>query len=122
MASEGKARAVDIGDAWWQDIDTPAMLACAEKHLRSRLARHDIAMANARSDRGNRAENKARAGNNHPKMKNPVRLAQCRKHEKNEDSHVAFGQLEEPPHKSFAEIEQTGMPDHSAVSRVKRLT
>src|SRR6266487_729602 len=57
MASEGKARAVDIGDAWWQDIDTPAMLACAEKHLRSRLARHDIAMANARSDRGNRAKN-----------------------------------------------------------------
>ena len=57
MASEGKARAVDIGDAWWQDIDTPAMLACAEKHLRSRLARHDIAMANAKSDRGNRAKN-----------------------------------------------------------------
>ena len=57
MASEGKARAVDIGNAWWQDIDTPAMLACAETQLRSRLACHDIAMANARSDRGNRAEN-----------------------------------------------------------------
>jgi len=54
-------------------------------------------------------------------MKDPVRQAQCRKHEKNEDSHIAFRQLEEPPHKSFAEIEQTGMPDHSAVSRVKRL-
>src|SRR5213078_5020217 len=26
MASEGEARAVDIGNAWWQDIDTPAML------------------------------------------------------------------------------------------------
>jgi 1L-myo-inositol 1-phosphate cytidylyltransferase len=57
MASEGKARAVDIGNAWWQDIDTPAMLACAETQLRSRLACHDIAMANAGSDRGNRAEN-----------------------------------------------------------------
>ena len=40
--------------------------------------------------------------------------------EKSEDSHVAFGQLKEPPHKSFPEIEQTGMPDHPAVSRVKR--
>jgi choline kinase len=57
MASEGKARAVDIGNAWWQDIDTPAMLACAETQLRSRLARHDIASANTGSDRGNRAEN-----------------------------------------------------------------
>jgi 1L-myo-inositol 1-phosphate cytidylyltransferase len=57
MASEGKARAVDIGNAWWQDIDTPAMLACAETQLRSRLARHHIAMASAGSDRGNRAEN-----------------------------------------------------------------
>ncbi len=31
MASEGKARAIDIGKAWWQDIDTPEMLAQAEK-------------------------------------------------------------------------------------------
>jgi choline kinase len=57
MASKGKARVVDIGDGWWQDIDTIAMLACAETHLRSRLARHDIAITNAGSDRGNRAEN-----------------------------------------------------------------
>jgi choline kinase len=76
MASEGKARAVDIGNAWWQDIDTPAMLACAETQLRSRLACHDIAMANARSDRGNRAENQARAGNHHPKMKDPFSQAE----------------------------------------------
>jgi len=53
-------------------------------------------------------------------MKDPVSQAERRKDEKNEDSHVAFGQLEEPPHKSFAEIEQTGMPDHYAVSRIKR--
>jgi 1L-myo-inositol 1-phosphate cytidylyltransferase len=39
MASEGKARAVDIGNAWWQDIDTPEMLAQAEKHLLARVPR-----------------------------------------------------------------------------------
>lgn len=39
MASEGKARAIDIGKAWWQDIDTPEMLAQAEKHLRARVPR-----------------------------------------------------------------------------------
>jgi len=76
MASEGKARGVDIGDAWWQDIDTPAMLASAETQLRSRLGRDDIAMANAGSDRGNPAENYARAGNNHPKMKDPLSQAE----------------------------------------------
>jgi len=76
MASADKARAVDIGDAWWQDIDTIAMLACAETHLRSRLARHDIATATAGPDRGDRAENQACAGNNHPKMKDPLGQAE----------------------------------------------
>jgi choline kinase len=38
MASEGKARAIDIGSAWWQDIDTPEMLAQAEKHLEARAS------------------------------------------------------------------------------------
>lgn len=31
MAAEGKARVVDIGEAWWQDVDTPEMLARAEQ-------------------------------------------------------------------------------------------
>jgi 1L-myo-inositol 1-phosphate cytidylyltransferase len=34
MASEGKVRAIDIGAAWWQDVDTPKMLAHAEENLR----------------------------------------------------------------------------------------
>jgi len=34
MAGEGKALAVDIADAWWQDVDTPEMLARAEREAK----------------------------------------------------------------------------------------
>ena len=34
MAEEGNALAVDIGNAWWQDVDTPEMLARAEDEVR----------------------------------------------------------------------------------------
>jgi len=33
MAEEGNALAVDIGSAWWQDVDTPEMLARAEQEV-----------------------------------------------------------------------------------------
>lgn len=33
MAQDGKVRALDIGDAWWQDVDTSAMRARAEEVL-----------------------------------------------------------------------------------------
>jgi 1L-myo-inositol 1-phosphate cytidylyltransferase len=36
MAAENKARAIEIGEAWWQDVDTPEMLARAEREI-SRL-------------------------------------------------------------------------------------
>jgi len=31
MAEDGNALAIDIGNAWWQDVDTPEMLARAEQ-------------------------------------------------------------------------------------------
>lgn len=31
MAADAKVRAVDVGDAWWQDVDTPEMLARAKQ-------------------------------------------------------------------------------------------
>lgn len=34
MAEEGKVRAIEIGEAWWQDVDTPEMYAHAEAHFR----------------------------------------------------------------------------------------
>jgi choline kinase len=36
MARDGKVDAIDIGNAWWQDIDTPDMLRHAEEHLAAR--------------------------------------------------------------------------------------
>jgi 1L-myo-inositol 1-phosphate cytidylyltransferase len=38
MAADGKVRAIDIGEAWWQDIDTPEMLKHAEDLLRARAS------------------------------------------------------------------------------------
>lgn len=36
MAAGQKVRAIEIGDGWWQDVDTPQMLASAEQHLTAR--------------------------------------------------------------------------------------
>ena len=33
MAANGKTQVIEIGDAWWQDVDTPGALRYAEKNL-----------------------------------------------------------------------------------------
>ena len=33
MAGNDKVRAIDIGDGWWQDVDTPSMLRYAERKM-----------------------------------------------------------------------------------------
>jgi choline kinase len=43
MAQKGKVRAVDIGSAWWQDVDTPAMLEQAEQRLAAAMRRDALA-------------------------------------------------------------------------------
>ena len=35
MAADGKVHAIDVGTAWWQDVDTPEMRAHAEENLRN---------------------------------------------------------------------------------------
>jgi choline kinase len=37
MAGDDKVRAVDIGDGWWQDVDTPEMLRHAETQMSKRM-------------------------------------------------------------------------------------
>ena len=37
MAGDKNARAIDIGDAWWQDVDTPQMLKYAERQMSERI-------------------------------------------------------------------------------------
>lgn len=43
MAADGKVRAVDIGDAWWQDVDTPEMLTEAQRRLQKTAGLHHVA-------------------------------------------------------------------------------
>lgn len=39
LAAEGRMRAFDVGDGYWQDVDTPEMLAHGEKTLLGRLVK-----------------------------------------------------------------------------------
>jgi len=37
MTGDNRVRAIDIGDAWWQDVDTPQMLQYAERQMSERI-------------------------------------------------------------------------------------
>ena len=37
MARDNKVRAIDIGESWWQDVDTPQMLKYAERQMSERI-------------------------------------------------------------------------------------
>jgi choline kinase len=37
MARHNKVHAIDIGEGWWQDVDTPQMLRHAERHMAKRM-------------------------------------------------------------------------------------
>jgi 1L-myo-inositol 1-phosphate cytidylyltransferase len=39
MAGNDKVRAIDIGESWWQDVDTPRMLEHAEEEMTRRILR-----------------------------------------------------------------------------------
>jgi choline kinase len=56
MAADGLVRGIDIGAAWWQDIDTPEMLACAERHLQTRTARQATKSITASAQPGDKSE------------------------------------------------------------------
>jgi choline kinase len=56
MAADGLVRGIDIGTAWWQDIDTPEMLVCADQHLRTRTPRQTTESISVRTQPGDKSE------------------------------------------------------------------
>ena len=45
MAGDNKVRAIDIGEGWWQDVDTPQMLKHAERQMAERMQSAPLKLA-----------------------------------------------------------------------------
>jgi hypothetical protein len=71
-------------------VDQGARFEPGARTVSSWFVAQDVTLAIAGPDRGERAQNQARAGKNRPKMKDPVSQAEQRKHKENRDSHVTF--------------------------------
>jgi len=56
MAAAGQVRGIYIGAAWLQDVDTPEMLAYAERHLRTRPGRQDAEAVSASTQPSDNSE------------------------------------------------------------------
>lgn len=88
MGAEGKARALDIGAAWWQDVDTPEMLREAEAQVSARFLRERGRGLAEESIAGQRG---ADPGDGQKQMQNHGRPAEDGQEQKREQGHVAFG-------------------------------
>src|SRR5262249_668923 len=70
---------------------------------------------------GDHADYQGRAGGNRPKVQDPDAQIQQSQREEKENGDVTLGELKQPPHKTFTQIEETGMTNHSMMPGVKRL-
>jgi choline kinase len=85
--AEGQAFAVDINGAWWQDVDTPEMLARAEE-MSARLLREG---SRGLAEEGVTGQDGVYAGDNEDEVENDLRPTDQRKDEKCEHRHVTLG-------------------------------
>ena len=138
MAEDGKALAIDIGEAWWQDVDTPEMLARAEQEatraVRSRspcerdsrsASTPALALAHERSgyDAGARALNASTrliAVHAQEQMQNPGGLSDRCQENKEKHGDITLGQLDQPGRELLPEKQHPGTFHQLAMARIER--